>query len=121
MADHLVAGKPTERKGGTGRQIGDGTEPSLEGLGSERLPAEPGASHRVLPLLFTSPMLRLHLDAVRACEDEPSCMGKGTREARGIGRGKGISIIYQRAAWFDSNPTTEEGETNSCTFSEAFY
>lgn len=32
MADRLVAGKPTERKGRTGGQIGDGTEPSLEGL-----------------------------------------------------------------------------------------
>lgn len=66
------------------------TEPSLEGLCSESLPAKPKASQSVLPLLFMSPMLRLHLDSMPACDDVPSYMDKtahdfqNTREAHRI-------------------------------------
>lgn len=70
IGDHL-AGEPTEKP--TDRKH---TQPSLEGLRSESLPAKPRESQSIFAFLSVSPMMCLHRDSMPACEDVPSCMNK---------------------------------------------
>lgn len=90
MADHLVAGKLTERKSGRGRQIGNIQSPPLKSCAQkvcQPSPEQPRASQSILPLLFMSPMPRLHLDSIPACDEVPSYMDKTAHDFRKTARG----------------------------------
>lgn len=74
IADHLVAGKLTERKTGRGRQIGNIQSPPLKGSAQKVCQPSPKLPKASFPSSPCPPTQRLHLDSMPACDDVPSYM-----------------------------------------------